>query len=273
MLDNDYTRMADDLQVMERRLVSIGHAINEWTLPKRVQKAFLHIVGRQWVRYCTRNLLDVQGLENAHALRPATGVLLCSNHRSFFDMYVISSVLLCDRVPWYQDQFFPVRSNFFYERWAGLAVNLIMAGGAMYPPIFRDRSRAQLNRMSVDRIVRFLQRPGVVVGMHPEGTRGKGPDPYELLRARPGAGQMALQSGVPVLPVWINGLTNDLPGQLVANFSPPERRGQKIVVRIGAPVDLSDLQARRGRLSVYKQAADRILNDIRALGLRARAEA
>lgn len=248
---------------MERRLVSVCRAINERPGAKRAQRAFLHQIGKRWVRACTSNRLDVQGMEHALDVRSPGGVLLCSNHRSFFDMYVISSVFLCAGVPWFQEQFFPVRSTFFYEQWTGLGVNLVMGGGCMYPPIFRDRSQAELNKISVDRVVSFLQRPGVVVGMHPEGTRGKGPDPYELLPAQPGVGQMALQAAVPVLPVWIHGLGNNLVQQIAVNFAP---RAEPIVIRVGPPVDLDDLRAQRPRVTLYKLAADRILTDIRALG-------
>lgn len=258
------------LAPLERRLVSVCRTINERPGFKRVQTAFLHQIGKRWVRFCTRNILDVDGMKHAHELQPPRGVLLCSNHRSFFDMYVISSVFLNAGVPWYQEQYFPVRSNFFYERWAGLGLNLIMGGGAMYPPIFRDTSKADFNKRAVDQIVEFLQHPGVVVGMHPEGTRGKGPDPFELLRAQPGVGQMALQARVPVLPVWISGLTNKLPQQLARNFTPPPGGAEPIIMRVGPPVDLEDLRAKKPRLTVYKRAADRILDDIRALGHRVR---
>lgn len=267
--ENDDTR-GGELTPTERRLFSLLSTINESPGLKWVQKKFLHMVGRRWVHYCTRNLIDVEGMEHAHQLRSEKGVLLCSNHRSFFDMYVISAVFLRERVPWFQYQFFPVRSNFIYDGWQGLGVNMLMSGGAMYPPIFRGRGRTHLNRQAVERVVGFLQQPGVVVGMHPEGRRGKGPDPYELLRAQPGIGQMALQAKVPVLPVWIDGLSNDIVRQIASNFGPPERRGQAIVVRVGAPVDLADLMAKKGRVTVYKRAADRILNDIRALGLQVR---
>lgn len=269
MTENDFTRLGT-MNAMEKRLVSICHAINERPVAKQLQKLFLHQIGKRWVHFCTSNLQDVEGMEHAHELRPERGVIVCSNHRTFFDMYVIASIFLVARVPWFQQQFFPVRSTFFYERWAGLGVNLLMGGGVMYPPIFRDRDKAELNRISVDRVVRFLQEPGVVVGMHPEGTRGKGPDPYQLLRAQPGIGQMALQARVPVLPIWINGLSNDLPRQVLGNFGPEGRRGERIVVRIGTPVDLSDLLSKKARMTLYKRAADRILDEIRALGLRAR---
>lgn len=255
-----------DLAPLERRLVSVCRAINERPGLKRAQTAFLHQIGKRWVKFFTRNLLDVEGMEHAQQLKPPRGVLLCSNHRSFFDMYVVSSVFLNAGVPWYQEQYFPVRSNFFYERWAGLGVNLVMGGGAMYPPIFRDTSKADFNKRAVDLIVGFLQQPGVVVGMHPEGTRGKGPDPFELLRAQPGVGQMALQANVPVLPVWISGLSNKLPQMIARNFQPEAAAAEPIVMRVGAPVDLDDLRAKKPRLTVYKRAADRILDDIRALG-------
>lgn len=254
---------------MERRLVRVCQHINEDPRAKRLQTRFHELFGMRWVSACMKNLLDVGGLEHMFELRPEQGVIICSNHRSFFDMYVIAAVLRTRKVPWVRDMFFPVRTPFFYEKWSGLAVNLLMGGGAMYPPIFRDTAKADLNKLSVDRIVEFLSRPGVVVGMHPEGTRGKGPDPMELLRAQPGVGQMALQSGAPVVPIWIEGLSNDMPRQIASNFGVGEAR--PIILRFGRPVDLSDLAAQRARATVYKRAADRILDAIRELGQSVRA--
>ena len=83
---------------------------------------------------------------------------------------------------------------------------------------------------------------------------------------------MALQADAPVLPVWITGLGNKTLQQIRANFGRPEARGEPIVVRIGAPVELTDLRAKKGRLTIYKRAADRILDDIRQLGLSTRTD-
>lgn len=271
MSARDYEDAAP-LSATERRLVGLCERINENPGAKNLQTRFHKLVSRRWIALCTSNLLEVRGLAHARDLESSNGVLVCSNHRSFFDMYVLFAVLRNERLPWLRDVYFPVRSTFFYEQWAGLAVNLLMGGGAMYPPIFRDPDRAvALNKVSVERIVRFLRTPGVAVGMHPEGTRGKGPDPYDLLPAQPGVGQMAVQGGAPVLPVWVNGLSNDMPRQILSNFRSGANRGERIVVSIGAPVDLGDLRAERARLTVYKRAADRILDAIRALGERERA--
>ncbi len=259
----DYSE-SPELTPMERRLVRVCQHINEDERAKRLQTRFHEAIGMRWVSACMKNLLDLGGLEHMFELRPDSGVIICSNHRSFFDMYVIAAVLRTRRVPWVRDMFFPVRSPFFYEKWSGLVVNLLMGGGAMYPPIFRDASKSDLNKLSVERIVHFLTRPGVVVGMHPEGTRGKGPDPHELLPAQPGVGQMALKANVPVVPIWIEGLSNDMPRQIASNFGVGEAR--PIILRFGRPVDLADLRQQRARATVYKRAADRILDAIRELG-------
>jgi 1-acyl-sn-glycerol-3-phosphate acyltransferase len=266
-VSGEHYLQAAGLSPTERRIAGLCEYINERGRPKRMQSQFLREVGRRWVTFCTSNLVNVRGMEHAQHLNPTGGVLLCSNHRSFFDMYVITAMLFHHRVPWLRDLYCPVRSEFFYERWTGLAVNLLMGGGCMYPPIFRDRARAEVNKMSVARITELLHQPGVVIGMHPEGTRGKGPDPYELLRAQPGVGQMALQGDAPVMPVWINGLTNDFPKQIMSNFRTGDGRGQDIDVVFGPPVDLSDLRKEKPRVVLYKKAADRILEHILELGL------
>lgn len=258
------------LSSTEKRALELCRAINERPLPKELQRIFLKYIGSNWVTLVTRNLLDVCGLDKLAALEPERGVLLCANHRSFFDLYVVAAVMWKADLSWNQRHFYPVRSNFFYESWAGLGVNLVMGGGSMYPPIFRDASKSTITQLSVERIISSLRERGVVVGVHPEGTRGRGPDPYELLPAQPGIGQMALQSRATVLPVWICGLGNHLPEQILSNFRRGERRGEPIRISFGEPVDLSEFEGKKQRLSLYKRASDHILERIRELGLESR---
>ena len=260
----------DRLTPKERTALAVIRFLNENPHAKEATMLFHRWVGRYWVWYAIRNLLHVEGLEAARALRPPRGVLLCTNHRSFFDQYVISCLLVDDGVPWMQRLMFPVRSNFFYETWTGLFVNLVVGGGAMYPPIFRDASRSDLNKRALQTAIDYLQRPGNLVGVHPEGTRGKGPDPYQLLPAQPGVGQIALLSKATILPCFVNGLSNDVVGQLRANFRKGGKDGQPIIVVFGAPVDLGELAEGRPRPALYKRVADRILDEIRRLGERER---
>jgi len=261
----------DLLSRRERLLIAVCERVNERPLAKRLQRFYHDMCGRRWVWFCIKNRVQVYDLHHPLELRPPAGVIICSNHRTFFDMYVIATVLTKTRVPWMRDLYFPVRSNYFYESWTGLLVNLLIGGGAMYPPIFRSKEKAILNQMALERLVTLLQKRGVVVGMHPEGTRGKGPDPYELLRARSGVGQMALRANVPVLPIWINGLSNNLRQQVVSNFKKGAGRDAPIRVVFGAPVDLSGLSGSGTDKVRCRQAAECILADIRALGARERA--
>ena len=116
-------------------------------------------------------------------------MIIASNHRSLCDMYVVSSLLL-RRCRWIERLYFPVRSEYIYERWDGLLLNAFMSGLSMYPPIYRDAARRPLNRDAVAFVVDELRRPGTVVGLHPEGRRSLTDDPYTLLPAQPGLGEI-----------------------------------------------------------------------------------
>ncbi len=265
-MDVSYSATSE-LSTTERVLVGLCENINEKPLPKRLQRVFHNSFGKHFIRLVSSNLLEVRGLDKARAIAPEGGVLLCSNHRSFFDMYMVTSVLRNENLPWFKDIYFPVRSNFFYDQWKGLAVNLAISGGAMYPPIFRDRNKSGLNMVAINRIVSLLERPGTVIGMHPEGTRGKGSDPYELLPAKPGVGQMALRSKATVLPIWVSGMRNDFAKQVVSNFQTGNGKGKPVRITFGSPVDLEDFADKdHSERDVQQGAADRIMERIAAIG-------
>jgi 1-acyl-sn-glycerol-3-phosphate acyltransferase len=251
----------------ERAAIELCRFVNEDERAKRIQSTYLREFGTRWVNVCTRNLVYTDGLGRALSLRPERGVLLCVNHRSFFDSYAIASLLL-GKTPWCQRIYFPVRANFFYERPAGVAVNAIIGGLCMYPPIFRDASRREDNERAVEKMTDFLAQPGTLVGMHPEGTRGLGPDPLELLPAQPGVGQLILRANPLVLPVFVNGLLNDVVEQVRSNFRERGKHARKVIMVFGDPVDLSEFRGQKPRAALYKRVADRVLDDIRKLGQR-----
>jgi 1-acyl-sn-glycerol-3-phosphate acyltransferase len=253
------------LSSFESKALWLARLCNEHPRGKALQQAYYHSFSKHWVNLCTRNLLHLHGMERIQGLVPDRGVLVCANHRSFFDQYMVVLALL-QHTDLVHELYFPIRSNFFYETWSGVLVNALIGGMAMYPPIFRDPAKAEHNREGLDKIAGWLTRPGVVVGMHPEGTRGKGPDPYELLPAQPGVGQVIMRSHPVVLPIFINGLSNDFVGQIASNFRTGERRGTPIHIVFGAPVDFGDLLAGRARPAQYKRVADHVAETIRKLG-------
>lgn len=259
----------EGLGPLERRAVRLLRFVNSDPRAKALQSRFLNVVGTRWVHLCTYNLVHVDGLEKVLRLDPPAGVILAANHRSFFDSYIISGVLLRE-TRWAERLQFPVRSNFFYESWTGVAINLLIGGGAMYPPIFRDSRKAAYNKDALAWLQGQLERRGTVIGMHPEGTRGKGPDPYELLPAQPGVGQIIVRSGALVVPVFINGLGNSFTSQVSSNFRGGAAKGDPIIITFGDPVDLSAFAGQTPRPALYKRVADRVLDDIRKLGARER---
>ena len=237
-------------------------SVNERPTLKRLSHAFLRTGGAAWVYYCTRNLVHLTGEAAITSLHPDRGVVLASNHRSFFDMYVITSVLL-RRCRWIERMYFPVRSAYFYDRLDGLVVNAIMSGLAMYPPVFRDPRRRHLNRHTIDFLAAELQRPGTIVGLHPEGRRGTTDDPYTLLPAHPGIGEIVHRARPLVVPVFILGLSNNLPQQVRGNFN---GQGPPVTITFGSPIDLDEQLALPARARSYLAIADRIRDEITALG-------
>lgn len=228
-----------------------------------------HRFGARWITHVTSNLREVHGLDRLPPLDPKKSYLCVSNHRSFFDHYVTTGHLLDEGRLDHHRIVFPVRSEFFYDTPLGFFVNGTMSFFAMYPPIFRERSRMALNLMSLDELAWMLKKGGMWAGIHPEGTRNKGDDPYSFLPAQSGVGRVIHQSRTPVVPVFTNGLLQEnLPKQIRSNW---DGTGRRVIIVIGAPIDFGDLLDRPGSPRVYKQIAEKTLDVVGALGREERA--
>jgi 1-acyl-sn-glycerol-3-phosphate acyltransferase len=222
------------LTATERLIRAIARQVNERPGLKRASHTYMRTAGPPVVRLFTRNLLQVTNPGALDALCPERGVIVASNHRSFTDMYVLSYVLL-QRCSWIKRLYFPVRAEYFYERLDALFLNAFVSGFSMYPPIYRDAARRPLNRDALAFVVDELRRPGTIVGFHPEGRRNLTDDPYTLLPAQPGLGEIVHRARPLVLPVFILGLSNDLMAQARGNFN---RSGSPITITFGAPANL-----------------------------------
>jgi 1-acyl-sn-glycerol-3-phosphate acyltransferase len=220
------------------------------------------------VRFCSRHIIRCINLDVVDRLPADRGVILASNHRSYFDMYLLSSVLL-PRCPRIKRMYFPVRSEYFYDRVGGLMVNAFVAGMAMYPPIYREPSRRALNRDSLAFLVDELRDPGTLVGMHPEGRRGKGDDPYALLPAQPGVGEIVHRAQPVVLPVFINGVPRNILAGVRANFlrssTPVE-----ITITFGEPLAFDHERAAPAGARTSLRISQAIRAEIERLGERDR---
>lgn len=234
-----------------------------WTFSQR------HI-GSLWIFAATYNLMNVFGIESVASTDPSRPLLLVSNHRSFFDMYTVSSVLF-RRIDRPIELYFPVRARFFYTNPAGWFVNLVMGWWSMYPPFFReekDAAKREFDRFSLRELTRICSHGrGNVIGFHPEGKRNLDDDPYSFLPAQPGIGKVIYAARPQVVPVFITGLGNDLPRQIVGNWT----GGEKIRIWFGEEIDLSEFLTRPDKLRTHKEIADHLMAKIGELGERDRA--
>jgi len=224
---------------------------NFWTFCQR------HI-GSLWIYLATYNLMNVFGLENVEKTSAEKPLLIVANHRSFFDMYTVSSVLF-RRTRRPIKLFFPVRAKFFYTSPVGWLVNLIMGWWAMYPPFFREAKeirKREFDKFSMRRLVQLCSEgKASVIGFHPEGKRNLSADAYSFLPAQPGIGKVIMLARPQIVPVFIAGLGNDLPKQILGNWT----GGEKIRIYFGEPIDLSEFYAKTDRLRTHKEIADYLM--------------
>lgn len=258
------------LDTTERIGFRMTHRMNHGAW-KRFWTFFQRHIGSLWIKICTYNLMNVFGLENVENADVEKPILLVANHRSFFDMYTVSSVIFRQTaLP--VTLFFPVRAKFFYTSPVGWFVNLVMGWWAMYPPFFREdkeSGKREFDKFSLKKLIQLASTgQGHIIGFHPEGKRNLNPDSYELLPAQPGVGKVIYAARPQVIPVFIAGLGNDLPKQVLGNWT----GGEKVRIRFGAPLDLSEFYAKSDRIRTHKEIADFLMSKIKELAEQDRRE-
>ncbi len=242
-------------------MVRLAARMNEGRA-KALWTGYQRLVGARLVEWGVGPALRVHGLERLEGATGDRALLLVANHRSFFDMFVVSSVLL-RRVPGRWRLYFPVRGRYCYRSASGALLNGMAAGWSMYPPFFREPGTRALDRLMLDRLVGILQRgPGHVVGFHPEGTRNTSLDPYSLLPPHPGVGELVLAARPRVVPVFVAGLGNDVAEQVRA-----ARRGAtRVRVHFGSPVPDDAYATIPARARGHAEVARDLMRRIAALG-------
>jgi 1-acyl-sn-glycerol-3-phosphate acyltransferase len=249
------------LSVMERFAFRVVHRMNRGRA-KRFWTWCQKTLGAGWIHLATYNIMRVYGLEHVDAVAHDRPLLLVANHRSFFDMYAVSSVLF-RRTRWPKTLFFPVRGRFFYESPLGLFINFIMGWWSMYPPIFATAGKRAFDKYSMRRLIELCREgAGHIIGFHPEGTRNRSADPYSFLRPQPGVGKLIKEAAPQVIPVFIAGLGNNLIRQVWGNWT----GGEPVRIHFGPPLDLSEYLARRDGVRTYKEIADFVMSRIAELG-------
>jgi len=149
------------------------------------------------------------------------GVMLAPNHRSFLDPFVIG---ICVRRPVY----FMAKRELFRTRWQGWLLNCL---GAF--PVKRGESDEEAMETA-----RLLLERGEIVLIFPEGTRIRR---GSLGKPKRGVGRLALQTGVPVVPIAVTGSDRARRGWRI--------RPVKVKIRLGRPLTFPRVEAPSKRLA------------------------
>ena len=107
---------------------------------------------------------------------------------------------------------------------------------------------------------RRITEHGLAVIIYPEGSLTRDPD-YWPMRGKFGAVRMALDAGIPIIPVAHWGAQLVLPRYGKLSFFPRK----KIVVRYGDPVDLQPFRGKPINTALLAKATNVVMNDITAL--------
>ena len=118
-----------------------------------------------------------------------------------------------------------------------------------------DRADADAAQNALDTAERLLKE-GRLLGMYPEGTRS--PD-GRLYKGKTGLARLALQTGVPVIPVAMIG-TNVVnpPGSKMWRFG-------RVQVKFGKPMDFSRFEGLAGNRFIERAVIDEVMYELMRL--------
>ena len=186
----------------------------------------------------------VEGSENLPA---SGGAILASNHLSFCDSFFMP-LLVRRRVT------FLAKAEYFTTPGVKGRLSRMFFSGIGQVPVDRDDADAARGALAVG--VRILAS-GDLLGIYPEGTRS--PD-GRLYKGKTGVARMALEAGVPVIPVAMIDTDKVQPtGRKFPRLRP--RPG----VRFGTPLDFSRYEGMAGDRFVERSMTDEIMYELMLL--------
>jgi 1-acyl-sn-glycerol-3-phosphate acyltransferase len=185
----------------------------------------------------------VEGAENVPASGPA---ILASNHLSYAD-WLFMPLTLPRRVT------FVAKAEYFTSPGIKGWFQKKFFSGAGQVPIDRSGANAAEGALAS---ARQILGQGELFGIYPEGTRSHD---GRLYRGKTGVARLALETGVPVIPVAVVG--TDVvapPGKKFGAVTRP-------VVRFGRPLDFSRYEGLENDRFVLRSITDEIMYEIMRL--------
>lgn len=185
----------------------------------------------------------VKGLDNVPAEGPA---IIASNHLSFSDSIFMPLMVT-------RPVIFLAKSEYFTG--TGLKGKLTAMFFRLTNQLPMDRSGGAASAASLEAGMNVLNHGGLL-GIYPEGTRS--PD-GRLYRGKVGVARLALQAGVPVIPVAMIGTDKVQPiGKRLPNI-------RRIGMIFGEPLDFSRYQGMADDRLIQRSVADEIMYELMRL--------
>jgi 1-acyl-sn-glycerol-3-phosphate acyltransferase len=179
---------------------------------------------------------------------PATGgAILAGNHISVADSF-FTPLYIKRRVSYL------AKSEYFTEKGIKGRLKKLFFSAMGQVPV--DRSGASAARAALDTGIRLLNE-GQLLGIYPEGTRS--PD-GRLYKGKTGVARMALEAGVPVVPVVMIG--TDKVNPIGSKMWRPHR----ITMVVGRPLDFSRYEGMAGDRFVERSMTDEIMYRLMEMG-------
>lgn len=206
-----------------------------WTLGLSVVKPLLLLTTRH--RWIDGEKIPAEG-----------GVLLVANHISEVDPLTLAHLVWDHgRIPRYL-----AKAGLFKNRFLGV--------------FFRSAGQIPVERASKNAVGAFDAavagvRAGKCLVVYPEGTITRDPDLWPMV-GKSGAARIALETGAPVLPVGQWGAQ-----RLLAPYAKrPDLFPRKLItMKVGDPIDLSDLAGQQRDPAAVHEATERIMAAVTGL--------
>jgi 1-acyl-sn-glycerol-3-phosphate acyltransferase len=185
-------------------------------------------------------------VEGAEHIPTKGAAIFASNHLSFSD-----SIFLPLVVP--RRITFPAKMEYFTGKGVkGWATKMFFTSAGQIPI---DRSGGEASMAALKQGLKVLRR-GELFGIYPEGTRS--PD-GKLYKGKTGVARMALEAGVPVIPVAMIDTDKAQPtGQAIPNLHP-------VGVRFGRPLDFSRYAGMEEDRFVLRSITDEVMYELARL--------
>jgi 1-acyl-sn-glycerol-3-phosphate acyltransferase len=185
-------------------------------------------------------------VEDPENLPPYGAAILAGNHTSFLDNLLIPLV-----IP--RKITYLAKSDYFTGRGLKGRLQAMFFRGVGQIPI--DRAGGHASEAALSTGLRVLA-DGKLLGLYPEGTRS--PD-GRLYRGKTGIARMALEAGVPVIPLGLIGMFE---------IQPHDRRLPRVGrvrIKVGKPLDFSRYAGMEDDRFVLRSITDEIMYELMTL--------